>query len=907
MKYVTAFLLLLPSVPVLALPAGHYNMGPARRFTPASGEVRFISFSNGYVIDTKKGEPDLPHNLRLAENLTGNQYCIIQFTGPIEQNWFRRLEASGIRTFGYLPQYAVLARLDAGQKEYVSSLPFVNWVGLFQPAYKLELGLLGTTGTRRFSLLVTPTEDPAAVTRRIEELAGTVLQVMTSGYGTTVEFILDTEKIPDLARLQEVFWIQAWSEPTTCNNSAQWVAQTGWQPVAPPDTNLAARRVWKEGVRGQGVILSVHDTGLNTGHDMFRDPAKPVTPPGIWPDHRKVVAYKKYGTADASEGQYHGSHVAGTVAGNDSLPGGTTFYDGIAKDARLYFVDLTNGTSFVVSADLYPVWDTVHLGRGLPDSLRPVWQASGSWGYSNSSGTYLLQDASTDAYCWAHKDFLNIMAAGNESSTRRLRNPGIAKNVLTVGATNNGTGSNTIASFSSRGPTQDGRIKPNVMATGVDLNSAQAAPSTNGYSKMSGTSMATPSINGAVGLMRCYLQEGYYPSGTPEPHQKLNYNSAALLRAMAQVSADPNVSSYTIPSFDIGWGRVDVDSVLYFPGDTRRLLLVDDTFGLATGEYKEARFKVNSAIPLRVCLAWTDTAAAPNANPTLVNNLNLELISPAGVSYRGNQYSGGQSTPNPSAWDSLNVEECVRVNSPDTGYWTIKVYGQNVRTAQKQWFAWALTGDIAVRTGPPKDIAVTAILTPTGRIDSGSVVLPSATLHNLGTKDEEVFTWFRIGTTYLDTQTVLVLAGMNSTVSYRPWTADSVGTYLVRCSTAVEGDTAPSNDFLTDSVEVVPLTGIEENPVRPWRFSLEKPHPNPVLGSARIRFGLPEQARVRLCVYSATGTLVREIRLGILPAGFHQAIWDGRSHTGQVLSPGVYLIRMEANNFIATRKLILER
>jgi hypothetical protein len=242
------------------------------------------------------------------------------------------------------------------------------------------------------------------------------------------------------------------------------------------------------------------------------------------------------------------------------------------------------------------------------------------------------------------------------------------------------------------------------------------------------------------------------------PGNRIGYVTAALMRSMAMASADPNIGSYTIPDFNIGWGRLDADSVLYFTGDTRRLLIVDDTTGVATGEYKETRFRVNSAIPLRVCLAWTDTAAAPSANPTLVNDLNLELTTPGGTQYRGNKYSSGQSQPNPSGWDNVNVEECARVNAPDTGLWTLRVYGQNVATHVRQWFAWTITGDVALPAAT-HDVGATAIVAPADTVDSGVVVTPEATVENFGTAQETFVARFTIADGYEDTVHVTLPAG----------------------------------------------------------------------------------------------------------------------------------------------------
>jgi hypothetical protein len=885
-----------------------YNMGPVHRFEPTAGdEANFISFSNDITIDTRTGEPALPSELRLSPAVDQSQYYIVQFTGPFLRQWFRELERSGIKTFGYLPNYAVLAHLTPDQRQYVASLPMVRWIGLFQPAYKIQSGLLDAAGTRKVVIMVMPGAESTPITAQIASLGGAVNDITTSSFSVTITATLDGSDIAALARLQETFWIQEWSEGSFCNNTSQWVMQGGWQSSEPPDTSMAARPVWQHGVRGRRVILSVSDTGLNTGHNMFSDPALPITPPGVWPDHRKVVAYKLYQGATTAEYTYHGSHVAGTVCGNDSVNGDSSYYDGMAPDARYYFVDIENGSGgFMISSDLTPLWDTVYLGRGLPDSLRPIKQHSGSWRWGNYSGTYLIQDASTDAYCWTHKDFMNIIAAGNEgSNAKTLGNPSIAKNILTIGATDRGSLSNTIAGFSSRGPTQDNRTKPNVMAPGVDIWSAQKT-GTNGYSQASGTSMATPTANGTVGLMRCYLQEGYYPTGGAVQSDRITYITSALLRSMAMASADPNVGSYTVPSYDIGWGRIDADSVLYFTGDTRKLILTDDTSGIATGEYKEQRFHVTSAIPLRVCLAWTDTAAAPNANPTLINDLDLTLTAPNATVYKGNKYTNGQSTPNPAGRDSLNTEECARVNAPDTGLWTIRVSAHNVATARSQGFAWTVTGDVSL-SAPTHDVGAMALLAPVDTVDTGAVIDAQVVVSNFGTSQETFLTRLTIGAGYTDTMTVTLGAGLTDTLTFADWTANPAGTYAVRCSTELAGDEEPANDLVEDSVVVRPSAGIEEGRGLPLAFSLDQLLPNPTSGRTSVRYGLPAPAAVKLSVYSAAGTLVRTVTAGMQNPGWYAASWDGKDLRGRSVSTGVYLVRFEAGPFTTTRKLVVQR
>ncbi|MEO0227525.1 MAG: S8 family serine peptidase [candidate division WOR-3 bacterium] len=674
-----------------------HSHGSTVPFAPLPDEnPTIISFSNGIVFDTRDGEPVLPARLKI-ESYPDKGYYLIQMVGPVYSYYLDELKELGIDIIGYIPKYTLIGYANQTQIELARNKSFVRWTGIFQPAYKIQSELLNCNGTARITIQLFPDEDAYSIANNIQSLGFDVVEIIDHNLCKTIDAIIDLTRIHEIARITGVQWIQLWSEPAHCNNNCQWVTQTGWRATVPSDPG--ARRIWYEGLRGSGIILSTTDTGIHTSHYQFYDAAYPITAPGIFPNHRKIIAYKLYSGAafgDVSAGYWHGTHVNCTVGGNDTTLG-TSVYDGMAKEARIYFVDIGNASGgLVLSTNLTAVWDTVYLGRGLGFNIL---QHSGSWGWLNSNGTYLTQDATTDAYCYAHPDFLNIIAAGNEYNPRTLRNPGIAKNVLTVGATLNSTSSNQIASFSSRGYTLDRRIKPNVMAPGdgaslwAGLMSAQGG-TTNSYWGMSGTSMATPAVNGSIGLIRQYLLAGFYPTGAANPSDSIKYQSSALLRAMAIVSCDPNIGSYVVPDSNIGWGRIDLDSVLYFASDTRHLIIKDDTIGVGTGESITDSFVVlSSSSPLRIAVAWTDTAAAANANPTLVNDINVTLTAPNGTYYRGNIYSGGQSAANPTNWDNRNVEECFRVNSPATGVWKLTIAGQNIPNAP-MGFAYAITGNI---------------------------------------------------------------------------------------------------------------------------------------------------------------------------------------------------------------------
>ncbi|MEO0185692.1 MAG: fibronectin type III domain-containing protein, partial [candidate division WOR-3 bacterium] len=129
---------------------------------------------------------------------------------------------------------------------------------------------------------------------------------------------------------------------------------------------------------------------------------------------------------------------------------------------------------------------------------------------------------------------------------------------------------------------------------------------------------------------------------------------------------------------NIGWGRICLDSTLYFEGETRKVLLFDDTIGVLTGEIKDFHFNVPAgSANLKIALVWTDCPGNPAVLKQIVNDLDL-YVQIGATYYRGNQYSGGQSVPNASMRDTLNVEECVRVNSPIAGDWLVRVEARNV-------------------------------------------------------------------------------------------------------------------------------------------------------------------------------------------------------------------------------------
>ncbi|TLZ41686.1 MAG: hypothetical protein E6K19_08645, partial [Methanobacteriota archaeon] len=509
-----------------------------------------------------------------------------------------------------------------------------------------------------------------------------------------------------LARVPGVMFIDRSTQPYVFNDLARWVIQSG-----NPDT--FATPVHEHGIYGTGQTVTLGDTGIDFKHPAFWDPGN--TTPG--PNARKLTDYYPACT-DHCDGTdnfiNHGTHTSGSVAGDDGTwhvydgtPDGSNGakgpHDGQAFDAHIQVTDMSDDGFFVYFDSITAVWQ-----RAVN---RSSWIHSNSWGSCCSE--YIQESADTDNFIWNNQDFLVVFAAGNSGSALNTMNPFAgAKNVIAVGATSNGVGLENVASFSSRGPMADGRLKPDVMAPGVSLWSAEGKDpggDGTGYFQLSGTSMATPTVSGGAALVRQYYMDGWYPTGASVPANAFT-PSAALIKAtlinsaveMTGSGAYANGESY-YPNDNQGFGRILLDNGLFFAGDGRGLVLDDHRAGINTNNSVSYALSVgDSTIPVEITLVWSDYPGTPGTSPNLVNDLDLTVTAPDGTVYRGNQYAGmnpGESVPNPAGRDALNnVESVLVISNVQSGPWTVDVSGFNVPQGP-QSFALVMTGGIATNRG----------------------------------------------------------------------------------------------------------------------------------------------------------------------------------------------------------------
>jgi len=653
-----------------------------------------------YRFDPAQGEPALPAGLAARAGAPGEfqgyGYYLVQHGGPITPEWVESLRASGAETYGYVSDNAFLIGAGPAAVRTVAALPGAAWIGPFHPAYRLDpaIGLRTFLAPERledpnYLLMVRVFRDLDGVASGVARIGGRVVERTDDGFSRRLVVSLPKDRLHDLARLPDVWWIEEKPEFRTCNNTTTWVVQSnssGWTPI------------WDHGLYGEGQIFTIMDTGVDYNSCWFRMTGNEA--PG--PTHRKVIDYTLYGgTAYDGCDNGHGSHVAGTVAGDQSfINPGNYNYNGMAYKAKF-------GVQDVGGDD----WSACNLGTlNVPSSLTAAFNASYNGGARVHTNSWGSSENAYDGFCvdldnamWQHPDFLICFAAGNSGpSGSTVSSPGTAKNCVTVGATRQAPSQDQMADYSSRGPAADGRKKPTLTAPGGEDptfitsvnndtgNPPQATCSTSS-SPFQGTSMATPAVAGCALNVRQYYVDGYYPFGQAGGTGHLP--SAALVKATL-VGSTRDMATGDIPNNNEGWGRVSLDNSLFFDGDTRELYAHDVAPGLQTGGTWTFDFGVDSsAEPLVVTLVWTDYPGTSGSGIKLVNDLDLVVTAPGGTQYKGNVFSGGFSTTGGSA-DRLNVEECVRVNGPATGNWRVDVNAYNIPHGP-QPFALVINGAFA--------------------------------------------------------------------------------------------------------------------------------------------------------------------------------------------------------------------
>jgi hypothetical protein len=682
---------------------------------------------NGNHLDPE-GQRRVLQALDLAsEDAAKSDYILVQSVEPLSNDQEDELERLGVDIQEYASKNTYLCKFKATDLEPIRRLPFVSWVNVYLDMFVIQSSLKAPAGTMEVSSFPAVPKDRTPQTvdvllhKDIDARSSRVLSGIAAAAhadpdgldagSSKIRLNVQNQYLEGLAALDEVKVIRPVYPARLFNNRA---------------TQILGAPVQASGIQyeGEGQVVAVADTGFDKGSTTDTHPA-------FSNRVRHLYALGRPGKSDDPDG--HGTHVCGSALGDgfSAAMGGNI--RGTAPKAKLVVQSLLDRNNML--GGIPTDFDQLFLPPYQNDGARIH---TNSWGSSSPGRRQLEYNSSSeeiDKFVWEHQDMVILFAAGNDGvdadrngiiDPRQIGAEAAAKNCITVGASENNRPDIPIAygsrwpsdpisndlmadhpegmaAFSSRGPTLESRIKPDVVAPGTAILSTRSrnlinADASFGTSQdpewwfLTGTSMATPLVAGCIAVLR----ETLIKNGVQEP-------SAALLKALLINGAVELAGQYVpseagpSPNSNSGFGRVNLSNSVILPNQAD--CGYREGGPLAQGASEEVvvdipskgdllRIQGRSASPsasngavLKVSLVWTDPPGV-----TLQNDLDLILVSSDGTEKHGNMGD------KPDFDRSNNVEQVEWSNIPQ-GNVKIIVRAYHIfnrRFAQHYALAWSI-------------------------------------------------------------------------------------------------------------------------------------------------------------------------------------------------------------------------
>lgn len=442
-----------------------------------------------------------------------------------------------------------------------------------------------------------------------------------------------------------------------------------------------ANQLWNGGslglnVEGQNMTVGVWDGDTNSGD--------------VNENHEALVGRVTFGEVGIPssdiQNDSHATHVTGTIIAS----GPDTAATGIAPQANAIFYNFGNDNSEMTGEAASGLLVSNH-SYGIP--------ANGGISV-NQLGKYTGSAASVDQIVYNAPFYLPVYSAGNSRNTGAnaadggydlLTGDKLAKNSLVVGASignpsYSGPASVPMSSFSSWGPADDGRVKPDITTKGVGMYSSDYTGSNSSYTVKQGTSMSSPAVSGGLILLQQY-------------YNQLNnqYMKAATLKGLA-LHTVREAGNNDGPDYQFGWGLLDTEAAAVAIRDNGNDALIEER-SLAFGTNYTTSFPATTSSKLIVSLSWTDfpgsanTGGNDNTSPALRNNLDVVVTDSNGntfYSWKLDPANFSAAATNNSLNDVDNFEK-VEIDNPN-GTYTVTVSHRGIIFANIQDYSLIITG-----------------------------------------------------------------------------------------------------------------------------------------------------------------------------------------------------------------------
>ncbi|MDD3718066.1 MAG: S8 family serine peptidase [Actinomycetota bacterium] len=647
-----------------------------------------ILLLNGAIYSQEYEVGDLPESFRVEgyPSETTALY-VVQCEGSIKEAWVEDLRRIGGDPRGYLPYNTLLASMDGDALSRLRELDFVAWHGVYQPYFKLSPALQLRLSQGGEVVILVELFSPLSLQETLGAMREIPVEVTGWQSDAWCGMIVLRAAVGDLAEVASLPAVE-WMELCTAGTLPAAYAGAG-------DASAYAT-IHGQAAGGEAEKVAVMDTGIGNG-------GLQGIPAALEGSVASLVSLRGDGGADSSG---HGTLVAASLlaaaARSASVPSPRLIVEAYATGYGMGCPPQPLSL-YSLLEDAYERGARVLLSGSVPEG-------------KESLGAYGIYAFQRDAFVWRNASMAIVEAAGNEGTDAdgdgrvdagSLLGGATAKNVLSMGGSESATPPQEsgpldysqlesmfsgvfpaaplredssvgekpgMAAFSSRGPTRDGRIKPDLVApaTAVPLPLPQGAeapgtvPSgTDGYVLAYGTSMAAANAAASLASMRLPLAEVLEAEPSAAMLKAFLVNGARELSPGQYGEEDLEISPS--PNEVEGWGGLDLEA---FRQVGSWVKVLDDREGMRLEESRVFRVEVTAGKELRITLAWSDYPSLPQARLHLVNDLDLRVIDPDGNAY----YPNGRNSRDPLN----NVERVVLDVSGKTGDYTIELKARNV-------------------------------------------------------------------------------------------------------------------------------------------------------------------------------------------------------------------------------------